>query len=207
MNKYSSNKTIPLVTWRDKKDYVLIACLYCWHQWISKAGITLQDASFKVARWVISLLLPKRIVYKAYRNHLNQRKYLNAMFRDLEYGQDIRIAQNMVWWGFCGYWVIPIGVLGGTICSLLKITLGFIWNVDLIVLITILMTGTIICWMNVISTKVIDKPAIYLSYFKKFEKNNKEWLIKWKKYTIMLYLCGILSAIIGIRLFFSIIIA
>lgn len=197
---YISNKKIPLVTCREKIDYISAACLYCWHQWVSKAGIALQDASFKVARLIISLLLPKKKVYKAYRNHLNERQSLNVFFRDIESGNDIRIAKNMVFFTFCGYLAFLGFILYGTICSLVDRDLFFLWKGGLISIVTLLMMLGLIFLVNIKLTNVINEPHLYLTYFKEFNKRDEKWLKKWKKKTLLLYVGSILSAVAGVML-------
>ncbi|MDE5793997.1 MAG: hypothetical protein K2I08_04680 [Muribaculaceae bacterium] len=51
-------------------------------------------------------------------------------------------------------------------------------------------------------TKTSGDPHIYLSYFKKFKKQDEEWLKKWGKYTILLFVGGIVSAAMSLGFIF-----
>ena len=200
MNNLKKKTSSP---YRDRIDYITVATLYCWHLWISKAATAMDIHTSRIIRAFVSFVLPKRYVYKCYRNQINNRKYRDLLLRDLENGQNIRIAKNMVYQTCSGYLIFPWAVASGFISSLIGWEKVFDWHDGLCVKIIVISGAILFCIGLFKLTKAIQDPKTYLSFFKKVKKKDNDWLKKWKRNTILLYLGGIVSAVLGIILFFN----
>ena len=200
MSKLKKNSAS--TSFRDRLDYVVTACLYCWHRWISKAAYWTEIRALYIIRALVSCVLPKRYVYRICRNHVNSRKDRDLLFRDLECGQNIRIAKNLVCYTCGGYVALPLTIIATIICSLIGWNNVVSWK-DGIISIVIVLTVAVLTGIGVYkTTKTIVDPRVYLSYFKDFQKQDEEWLRKWKRYTILLFVGGFLSAALGIYFVF-----
>lgn len=188
-------------SYRNRIDYVVTATLFCWHLWISKASATVEIRALHIIRKFVSVFLPKRYVYKCYRNQMNNRKYRDLLFRDLECGQNIRIAKNMVYQTCSGYLILPWAIVSGIISSIIGWENVFHWNDGMCVIIIVISGSILFCIGLFKLTKAIQDPFTYLSIFKKIKKKDNDWLKKWKTYTILLYVGSIVSAVTGIVLF------
>ena len=177
-----------LLSEMNKIDYLLTACLYCWHLWISKIGLALQNGVFRIIRLLGSVFLPKRYLYKLCRNQVNGKKDLDIMFRDLEYGDDIRTAKNMVFFTCIGFIALPVSFVSCTICSLIGWDPVMDWmRYGSGMVLPIFLTLLTISGVSML-TKTSCDPHFYLPYFKKFKKRDVKWLKRWKRYTILLFL-------------------
>ena len=194
-------KSSASTSFRDRLDYVVTACLYCWHLWISKAAYWTEIRALYIIRALVSCVLPKRYVYRICRNHVNSRKDRDLLFRDLENGQNIRIAKNMVYQTCSGYLILPVAILSSIACSLIGWDVVFSYKGRIWVIGLGLLSIVLFCIGLFTLTKVFDDSRVYLSYFKKYKKKHTKWLKKWEIYTILLYVGGIASAVIG-ALFF-----
>ena len=101
-----------------------------------------------------------------------------------------------------GYVALPLTIIATIICSLIGWTNVVSWK-DGIISIVIVLTVAVLTGIGVYkTTKTIVDPRVYLSYFKDFQKQDEEWLRKWKRYTILLFVGGFLSAALGIYFVF-----
>lgn len=192
MSKLKKNSAS--TSFRDRLDYVVTACLYCWHRWISKAAYWTEIRALYIIRALVSCVLPKRYVYRICRNHVNSRKDRDLLFRDLECGQNIRIAKNLVYQTCIGYLAFPFSVVAGIASTIIGWDTVFYWKDGTISFIIILLFAVFIFVGLSKLTKAIDNPQTYLSYFKEFEKQDEEWHKKWKRNTILLFIGSIVSA-------------
>lgn len=184
-------------SYKDKIDYVLTACLYCWLIWISRIRITIQMGVFHVIRLFVLIFLPKRYMISFYRRHIESMKAQDILFGDLESGDDILTAKNLVNLTCSCYLTLPITVVICIICSLIGWDNIFRWK-DGIGIIVIILVMVVTIYMGVDRfTTAFDNPQVYLSYFKKFKKQDDEWLKKWKIYTVLLFGGAILSAVMS----------
>ena len=195
------NKISLSAPYRNRIDYIATATLYCWHLWISKASYWTEIRALYIIRALVSCVLPKRYVYRICRNHVNSRKDRDLLFRDLETGQNIRIAKNMVYQTCSGYLILPVALLSSIACSLIGQDVIFRYKGRIWVIGLGLLSIVLFCIGLFTLTKVFDDSRVYLSYFKKYKKKDTKWLKKWGIYTILLYVGGIASAVIG-TLFF-----
>ena len=187
---------------RDKLNYIVCACLYCWHLWVSKVGRRIQKGVFILQRLFVLIFLPKRYLNKFYRNYISGKKAIDPMYWDLDYGHHIRIAKNLVYDTCYGYVAFPVAAVSSIICSLIGWDNIFRWKAGIgIFVIIIVMVLTM--YVGVVRlTSVFDDPHVYLSYFKEFQKQGGDWLKKWKIYTILLFGGAILSAVMSLGLYF-----
>lgn len=188
--------------YRDKIDYILNACLYCWYLWISKAGIAMQNSLNKLIRLLVSIFLPQKYLYKLCRKQVNGKKELDIVFRDLESGIDISTATELVIATCGGYLAFPIAAGLGIISKLIGWNIVLFWNNGIIGYSIVIMVGVLLYIGLTILTKALYDPHVYLSYFKKFKKRDEEWLKKWKRYTILLFVGNFVSAAMGIGFVF-----
>ena len=128
------------------------------------------------------------------------------MFRNLECGQYIRIAKNMVYQSFGGFLAFPLAVVACLICSFIGWDIVLNWK-DGMAYFGISLIGMALIVIGLcILTKVFDDPHDYISYFKEFQKQDEEWYKKWKRNTILLFVCGIASAAMAMgTVFYSVI--
>ena len=191
------NKISLSAPYRNRIDYIAAATLYCWHRWISKAGTTMEIRIDHIIRQLVSVLLPKRYLYRLYRNNEEMQEASNLMLRNLECGQYISIAKNMVRHTFGGYLVFPMAVVACIISSLIGWDIVLDWK-DGMIYFGMSLIGMVLVVIGLcILTKVFNDPQDYISYFKEFQKQDEEWLKRWKRYTILLFVGGIASAAMG----------
>ena len=193
-----SNRISSGISYRDRIDHIATACLYCWHLWVSNAGRRIDIGFNHIIRLVVSIIVPKRYRKKIYRNLLNSQKAIAPMHWDLECGQHIRIAKNLVTQTYGGYMAFPLAIVGAIICSIIGWDVILFWRDGIISIIMPLMVGLLLYIGLSHLTKTIEDPQVYLSFFKKFEQQDNEWLKKWKRNTILLFVGSLLSAALGI---------
>ncbi len=196
------NNTPSSSTYRNKIDYIVNACLYCWYLMISKVGLAIQNSLSRIIRLLVSFFFKKRYLYKLCRNQINGKRELDTMFRDLEYGEDIRTAKDLVFFTCSGYLALPIAVGLGIICKLIGWDIVLYWNNGIIGYSIVIMVAVLLFIGLTILTKPLNDPNVYLAYFKKFKKKDEEWLKKWKRYSILLFLGNFISAASGIGFVF-----
>ena len=186
---------------RERFDYISTALAYCWLIWISKIRHAVQHGVFHIMRLFVLIFLPQKYLDKSEEHHKDALEAQELLFGNLEHGHEITTAQRMVYNTFGGYMGFLIAVLSGIINSLIGWDLVLYWKGGIISIIMVL-TGGILLYIGLsILTKALDNPPVYLSYFKEFEKQDEEWLRKWKRYTVLLFVGGLLSAGLGIVLF------
>lgn len=196
------HKTSSGTSYRDRIDYIATACLYCWHLWVSNAGRRIDKGFNHIIRLVVSFFIPKRYRNKIYRNLLNSQQAIAPIHWDLEFGQHIRIAKNLVIQTYGGYLTLPIAIGGAIICSIIGWDAILFWRDGIISIIMPLMVGMLLYIGLSHLAKTIENPQVYMDYFKIFEKKDNEWLKKWKRYSILLFVGGLVSATMGIGLMF-----
>lgn len=162
----------------------------------------IQMSVFHVLRLFVVIFLPKKYLYRFYRSHMEVNKAHELLFGDKEIGHDIATARNMVYHTFTGYLAFPLFVAAGIISSLIGWDVVLYWKDGTIRFVIILAIAVLTGVGLFKSTKVIDDPQVYLSYFKGFQKQDGEWLRKWKRYTILLFVGSLLSLAIGIGFVF-----
>lgn len=159
-----------------------------------------------IIRQLVSVLLPKRYLYRLYRNNEDMQEASDLMYRNLECGQYIRIAKNMVRQTFGGYLVLPLAVVACIICYLIGWDTVLDWKDGMIYFGMSLIGMTLIVIWLCILTKVFNDPQDYISYFKEFQKQDEEWHKKWKRNTILLFVGGIASTAMAMcTVFYSVI--
>ncbi len=188
--------------YRDKIDYIVYAYLYCWHLWISKAGIVFQNCVYKIIRLLVSIFLPKKYLYKLCRKQVKGKKELDLTFRDLRYGIDISTARDIVYCTCSGYIAFPTATVAGIITTLIGWDTVLFWNEGIISYIIVIMAAVCLYIGLTFLTKSFNDSQLYLAYFKKFKKKDEEWLKKWKRYSILLFLGNFVSAASGIGFLF-----
>lgn len=189
-------KTTSSYSFRDRIDYILNVCLYCWYRWISKVEAAIDKYVSMIIRAIVSSILPKRLVYKVYRNRINGKKDLYIMNRDIEYGHNIRVAKDMVNFTCMGYVALPVAVVTCITCTLIgwdNVFMGINGKAVMVVIAVVLLMEFI--GVSKLA-KAIEDSSIYLSYFKKFQKQDEEWLRKWKIYTILIFSGAMLSPVL-----------
>ncbi len=196
------NELPPPIPYKVRIDYIVTTIFFCWYIWTSKVGIAVQNSVHYIMRVLASIFLSKRYWYKLCRNQINAKKDLDNFYRDLEHGLNIETAKRMVSNTCTGYIALPIILVLSIVCSLIGWDTIFFWKNGIISYLIVLMVGGLIFIGLLILTKPLDDPLVYLSYFKKFEKQDEEWIKKWKRYTILLFVGGLLSAAMGICFFF-----
>lgn len=202
MSKYRSNKNkISLDTWRDKVDYVSTACLYCWYGWHLRAGTFTLKHLQNIIRMIAAFFLPQRLMNKYDRNVAYNQPYIDSMYQDLDRGLYIQSARETVYYTYIGFMALPASILCGIILSLMGVDLFFIWIGGLISKFTILMIcGLMYIGVNKL-TRTFDDSRIYLSYFKKFKKCDREWHKKWKRNSILLFIGATITAATSVVIF------
>ena len=186
---------------RKRFDYLSTVLAYCWLIWISKARHAVQSGVFHIMRLFVLIFLPQKYLDKFEEHHKDALEAQELLFGNLEHGHEITTAQRMVYNTFGGYMGFLIAVVSGIINSLIGWDLVLYWKGGIISIIMVL-TGGILLYIGLsILTKALDNPHVYLSYFKEFEKQDEEWLRKWKRYTVLMFVGGLLSAGLGIVLF------
>ena len=188
------NKISLSAPYRNRIDYIATATLYCWHLWISNIGRKIDKANLNIFRRLVSITLPRKYHTKIHRNLLNSQEAIAPMFWDLECGQHIRIAKDLVYQTCIGYLTFPFSVVAGIASTIIGWDTFFYWKDGTIKFVTIILFVVFIAVGLSKLTKAIDNPQTYLSYFKEFEKQNKEWHKKWKRNTILLFIGSIVSA-------------
>lgn len=189
---------------REKIDYILTVCLYCWQIWISRTRITIQKGVFHVIRLFIKILLPKKYLHRFYRRHVEAMKAQDLLFGNLEYGNDISTAKTMVFHSCC-YLALPVIITTCIIGSLIGWSVVISWLInDVGIIIPLILCGIIVFC----ASKIMKTPSdshFYIYYFKVFQKKDEEWLKKWKRYTVLLFIGSFVSFImcIGVIVLFS----
>ena len=157
-----------------KIDYLLTACLYCWHLWISNIGRKIDKAYLYFFRGLVSTVVPRKYRTKIYRNILNSQEAIAPMFWDMECGQNIRIAKNLMYQTCTGYLAFPFSVVAGIASTIIGWDTVFYWKDGTIKFVTIILFVVFIAVGLSKLTKAIDDPQTCLSYFKEFEKQDEE---------------------------------
>lgn len=186
----------------DRIDYTLTACLYCWYIWVAKIGIAVQNNVLRIIRQLVSFFLPKRY-YKLCRNQVKGKKDLDILFRNLETGDDIRTAKDLVFFTCCGYLSLPMALISCIICSLIGWFKVMDWMREGVggIVIPLILTLSIIFAVSKLTNTSGDS-NFYLPYFKEFNKMDEKWHEKWKRNTILLFAGSLLSFIICIEVCF-----
>lgn len=192
-----SNRISSGTSYRDRIDHIATACLYCWLLWVSNAGRRIDIGFNHIIRLVVSIIVPKRYRKKIYRNLLNSQKAIAPMHWDLECGQHISIAKNLVCQTCTGYLAFPFAVVAGIASTIIGWDTVLYWKDGTIKFVTIILFVVFIAVGLSKLTKAIDNPQTYLSYFKEFDKQDEEWHKKWKRNTILLFIGSIVSAIMS----------
>ncbi|MDE6511916.1 MAG: hypothetical protein K2L00_07485 [Muribaculaceae bacterium] len=133
---------------------------------------------------------------------MNSRKDRDLLFRDLESGQNIRIAKDLVQYTCLGYLAFPLTVVVSIICSLIGWDIVVSWKDGIIGIVGVLIMAVLIVIGVSKTTRALNDPRVYLSYFKRFKKKDEEWYRKWKRYTILLLVGGLACAAMGISILF-----
>ena len=183
---------------RERIDYISTALAYCWLIWISKVRHAVQSGVFHIMRLFVFIFLPQKYLEKFDEKHMDALETQEILFGDLEHGHDISTAHQLVYMTFVNYMTLPLAIVAGIICSMFGLDVVLFWEGGVIP-VAILFTWGVLAFIGLrILTKAIAYPNIYLSYFKEFKKQDREWLRKWKRYTILLFVGGLLSAAMGI---------
>lgn len=197
-----SKQTKKISSYRKRIDYTSTACLYCWHIWISRIRFTIQMGVFHVMRLFVFFFLPKKYHNRFYRRHIESMKAQDFLFGDIECGDDILTAKDMVKFTYSGYLALPISIVICILCTIIGWYNLFRWKDGMgIIVIIIILLLTIFIGVNRL-TNTFDDPHIYLSYFKKFKKQDEVWLKRWKKYTILLLAGAFLSIVMSFGFLF-----
>ncbi|MDE5793998.1 MAG: hypothetical protein K2I08_04685 [Muribaculaceae bacterium] len=149
-------------------------------------------------RFFVFIFLPQKHKDKFDEKHTDALETQEFLFGNLEYGHDISTAQKMIYNTFGGFLTFPIAVVASIICSLIGWDFVLFWKGGVIPVIILLTWGILVYIGFGILTKALADPRIYLSYFREFEKQDEQWLKNWKRYTILLFVGGLLSAALGI---------
>ena len=191
------------ITFKDKIDYILTAYLYCLLLRISRIRITIESGVFHVFRLLVLIFLPKKYLNRFYRRHIESLKAQDILFGDTAYGDDIMTAKTIMFNTCCCYLALPVTVTACFIFSLI----GWRNIINLFpevsgwtVIILILYAIVAVCASKLSNTS--SDSHFYLSYFEEFKKKDEEWHKRWKRYTILLFVGGILSAALGIGFIF-----
>ena len=197
------NKISLSAPYRNKIDVALTACLYCWLIWISRIRLKIQMSVFYVLRVFVVIFLPQKYLNRFYRRHIELMKAQDILFGNMEYGDDIMTAKNIVLSTCCGYLALPVTIIACIIFSLIGwrniidlFPAGMGWTIIILSLYAIVT----VCAFKLRSTSC--DPHFYLPYFKKFKKRDGKWLKRWKRYTILLFLGSFLSVALSIGLLF-----
>lgn len=188
------NTTSSSSPFRERIDYLLTVCLYCWHLRVSNVGRRIDKVFNYIIRLVVANIVLQRYRYKIYRNLLNSQKAIAPMHWDLECGQHIIIAKNLVYQTCIGYLTFPFSVVVGIASSIIGWKMVLYWKDGTITFIIILLYAVFILVGLFKLSKAIDNPQTYLLYFKEFEKQDEEWHKKWKRNTILMFIGSIVSA-------------
>ena len=195
-------KTSLSAPYRNKIDVALTACLYCWLIWISRIRLKIQMSVFYVLRVFVVIFFPKKYLNRFYRKHIESMKAQDILFGNMEYGDDIMTAKNMVFFTCIGFIALPVSFVSCTICSLIGWDPVMDWMMyGSGMILPILLTLLTIFGVSML-TKTSCDPHFYLPYFKKFKKRDGKWLKRWKRYTILLFLGSFLSVALSIGLLF-----
>ena len=188
------HKISSYISYQDRIDYILTVYLYCWHLWIANIGRKIDQAYLNIFRGLVSIVLPRKYHAKIHRNLLNSQEAIAPMFWDLECGQHISIAKNLVYQTCTGYLAFPFAVAAGIASTIIGWDTVLYWKDGTIKFVTIVLFVVFIAVVLSKLTKAIDNPQTCLSYFKEFEKQDEEWHKKWKRNTILLFMGSIVSA-------------
>lgn len=171
--------------------------LYCWAIWISKVDKAIRRGMFLFIRFLVLVFLPKRYLKKYYRRYLTGRELMEPFFTDVKVGWVISTAKDILISMCFGYLALPSFTLMGIISFLLA------WPRNGIGKMVILLPFGILTFIAANKlTKYYDTNYAYIPYFKEFEKKDNDWLKKWKRITIFVYLGAIIFLILGIGMFF-----
>ena len=143
---------------------------------------------------LLKYCLPKKINVK-YIDRLNEANETGSkIFRDPKDGSCIGWANTFFGMLYCNFFMIPIGILVGLITKLFGMPHPVIY---MGVVIMVIAFG----WRT--PRKAVFDNDRYLKYFKKFEKESKQWHRKWALITVAFCFCSLLSAAFGIYLCFA----
>lgn len=188
-------------SYRERIDYLTAILAYCWLIWISKIRNAIQWGVFYILRYFVYIFMTQKYLDKFDERSIDALETQESLFGDTEYGFDMRVTKQLIYNTFGGYMTFPIIVVGGIISSLIGWDVVFYWKGGVIIIASLLIWAVLVFIGFHILTKALDDPRVYLSYFKEFKKHDEKWLRKWKRYTILLYAGGLLSATLGIVLF------
>lgn len=118
----------------------------------------------------------------------------SKFFRDPKSGSCIGVANTFFGMLYCNFFMIPIGALVGLITKYFGTPHPVIY---MSVVIIVIAFG----WRT--ARKVVFDNDCYLKYFKKFEKEDKQWHRKWALITVAFCFCSLLSVAFGIYLCFA----
>ena len=183
-------------SYRERIDYIATAILYCWYLWISKTGNAMEIRISYIIRLLVAIFLPKRFLYRLYRNQDNIQEANYLLYKNLECGQYISIAKRMVYQTFGGYLAFLLFFVACIICSFIGWDLVLNWK-DGMIYFGILFTVVVLITIGLcILTKIFEDPRDYIFHFEEFKKKDEEWHKRWKRYTILLFVGSILSVVL-----------
>ena len=170
----------------------------CWLIWISKVRQAVQSDVFNIMRLFVVIFLLQKYLDKFDEHHMDALETQEILFGDLECGHDMRTAKQLIYNTFGGYMTFPIVTVASIICSLIGWDVVFYWEGGIIPIVILLIWGVLVFIGFRILTKALDDPRVYISYFREFEKQDEEWLRKWKRNTVLLFVGGLLSVALSI---------
>lgn len=134
-----------------------------------------------------------------YRRHIQSMRAQDILFGNIEHGDDIMTANTIVS-NICGFYLtLPVTIITCIVCSLIgwrNVIHFFPEGTGWFVLIFTLFAVIAICTSKL--RKTSSDPHFYISYFKKFQKKDNEWLRKWKRYSVLIFVGSFLSVALSL---------
>lgn len=176
-----------------KIEYLLNAVCYFLFRFRIRAGKCFDSVFFGFFT-CLGFWLPKKFRVKYYARNAEAKESLYLSLCAKKHGIAVHFAEHTLIALLIFYFSLPTGLI-----------LGILTNIyffpPLIFLSVIALTLSVHFWFPY--KKMVFKDYRYLKYFKKFEKEDKQWHRKWALITVAFCIGSLLSAAFGIYLCFA----
>lgn len=176
-----------------KIDYLLNAVCYFLFRFRIRAGRCFDSAFFGFFDF-LGFWLPEKLRVKYYERNAAAKESLYLSLCAKKHGIAVHFAENTLIALLIFYFFLPTGLI-----------LGILTNIYFFPpLIYLGMVGLVLYAHFWLSYKMmVFEDYRYLKYFKKFEKESKQWHRKWALITVAFCFCSLLSVAFGMYLFFA----
>lgn len=144
--------------------------------------------------YLFKFCLPKRISDIYIKRISEANEEYSKIIKNPKRGSCINCSETIFGLLYANYTFIPLGLIIGLLVKQYGVLHPIIYMPIIIIMIAI-------TWQPL--RRKVFKDYCYLKFFKKFEKESKQWHRKWALITVAFCFCSLLSVAFGMYLFFA----